>query len=38
MKELLEELIEIMDEECKGYDKWEETKPIIINIYVEGEK
>jgi hypothetical protein len=38
MKDLLEELIDIMEEECKGYEEWEKNKPIIVNIYIGDEE
>ena len=34
METLVDELLKIMDEECKGYDEWEENKPIVINVYI----
>lgn len=34
METLIDELLKIMDEECKGCEEWENNKPVIINIYV----
>jgi hypothetical protein len=38
MENLLEELLEIMDEECAECIEWQKNKPLIINIYLEGDK
>ena len=38
MDELIEELLEIMDEECGDYEEEETNKSTIINIYVGGDK
>lgn len=38
MKDLIEELLKIMDEECEGYEEWETNKPTIIKIYIGGDK
>ena len=37
MKDLIEELLEIMDEECKKSEIYQEKRPTIINIYIEEE-
>ena len=34
MTELMEELLKIMDSECKDNEEWQKNKPLIINIYV----
>lgn len=34
MTNLILELLEIMDEECKDSKEWQKNKPIIINIYL----
>lgn len=34
MGTLIEDLIAIMDDECKDCEEWKKNKPIIINIYM----
>ena len=38
MKDLIEELLEIMDEECEECEIYQEKRPTIINIYIEEEE
>jgi len=38
MENLFEDLLEIMDEECKDCKQWKKNKPIIIKIYIGDEK
>lgn len=38
MKDLIEELLEIMDEECSDCEVYQEKRPTIINIYIEGDE
>ena len=38
MDDLIEKLLSIMDEECEGYEEWEDNKPTIINIYIGSDK
>lgn len=38
MKDLIEELLEIMDEECSECEEWKENKPMIINIYIGSDE
>lgn len=38
MKDLIEELLEIMDEECSECEVYQEKRPTIINIYLEGDE
>ena len=37
MTNLMIELFEILDKECKNNDEWEKNKPIIINVYMGEE-
>jgi len=37
MTELMEELLEIMDNECKENKEWQKNRPLIINIYIGDE-
>ena len=34
MTQLLEELLAIMDDECKEDKQWQKNRPLIINIYI----
>ena len=34
MTELMEELLKIMDDECKNNKEWQKNKPLIINVYI----
>jgi len=34
MTDLMEELLMIMDDECKNCEEWQKNKPLIINIYI----
>ena len=38
MEDLLEELLEIMDEECAECLEWQKNKPLIINIYLGSDE
>ena len=38
MKDLIEELLEIMDEECSECEIYQEKRPTIINIYIGGDE
>ena len=38
MTELMLELLEIMDKECKEDKQWQKNRPIIINIYMGDEE
>ena len=38
METLIEDLLAIMDEECKNCEQWKKNKPVIINIYIGDEK
>lgn len=34
MGTLIEDLLAIMDDECKDCEEWQKNRPIIINIYM----
>jgi len=38
MKDLIEELLEIMDEEWEECEIYQEKRPTIINIYIKEEE
>lgn len=38
MKDLIEELLEIMDDECLECEVYKEKRPTIINIYIGGDE
>lgn len=38
MKDLIEELLAIMDEECEECEVYQDKRPTIINIYIGGEE
>ena len=38
MKDLIEELLTIMDEECEENEEWQKNKPTIINIYIGSDE
>ena len=38
METLIEDLLAIMDEECKNCEQWKKNKPIVIKIYLGDEE